>query len=413
MEENISEIIASLKSKQTPSGKAFDENELNRILQSKLAEALSSPAIANVILQNLLKSKQDPNTMKLEQMIEKKDSASDDNLIPTKIESEIIDDLISGNNVYLRGIAGGGKTFMAKKISKILQSRKAIPEGKSYYLINCSQWTSPMDIIGGFNIKGYKQGAAVEAWSKGGVLILDELPKLDPNTAGLLNEMLASKNEKGATITDAQGVVHPVSPNFYVIGAGNTNMITVGEGYGGNNRQDYSLFDRFAGSTYLVEADIAKEQQLNYKVVFAISEGIRTFLLKSKGSEMSISIRTMLNFGRIYQLEMLRNLYQGKKIDGVAYGKNKEGKEVVLFNEPLEGEGKTLADSVNSFIGNMPQEQQIALAGHIIPPSAIMFEGETISTALGQIMNDESQRQFIDDYIGFYGIDPQTGKYVG
>jgi hypothetical protein len=42
-----------------------------------------------------------------------------------------------------------------------------------------------------------------------------------------------------------------------------------------------------------------------------------------------------------------------------------------------------------------------------------MFEGETISTALGQIMNDESQRQFIDDYIGFYGIDPQTGKYVG
>ena len=29
------------------------------------------------------------------------------------------------------------------------------------------------------------------AWEKGGCLILDELPKLDPNTAGLLNEALA------------------------------------------------------------------------------------------------------------------------------------------------------------------------------------------------------------------------------
>ena len=96
----------------------------------------------------------------------------------------IFTDIQVGNNVYLYGKAGTGKTYLAKQIASELFARRSV-------VINCSQFTSPIEIRGGQTIEGYKQGALIEAWRNGWILILDELPKLDPNTAGLLNEALA------------------------------------------------------------------------------------------------------------------------------------------------------------------------------------------------------------------------------
>ena len=98
--------------------------------------------------------------------------------------TKIVADLLVGNNVYLVGRAGTGKTYMAKAIAECVLRQEV-------YMINCSQWTTPIEIRGGQTIKGYTEGTLIKAWANGGMLILDELPKLDPNTAGLLNEALA------------------------------------------------------------------------------------------------------------------------------------------------------------------------------------------------------------------------------
>jgi hypothetical protein len=41
-------------------------------------------------------------------------------------------------------------------------------------------------------------------------------------------------------------------------------MMNVGNKYAGNQRQDYSLVDRFAGSYYTIEQDTLKEKELTF-----------------------------------------------------------------------------------------------------------------------------------------------------
>jgi len=50
------------------------------------------------------------------------------------IEAKIVSDLLDGNNVYLMGKAGTGKTYLAKAIAESVM-------GQPVFLINCSQWT--------------------------------------------------------------------------------------------------------------------------------------------------------------------------------------------------------------------------------------------------------------------------------
>ena len=250
----------------------------------------------------------------------------------------IFTDIQVGNNVYLYGKAGTGKTYLAKQIaSELFQTRTEV--------INCNQFTSPIEIKGGQTIEGYKQGLLIEAWANGRILILDELPKLDPNTAGLLNEALAEtagevreeiidkdsyerwlhelteaegkdlgyelKHEKDMymkitypTITDGKGDKIRKKEGFGVIATGNTTMKEISSNFSGNNRQDYSLVDRFAGSFYEIKYP-EFEKDIIYPQVFRVSTIIRELLDRDETSVESISLRTMLNFNRIYEQEYL------------------------------------------------------------------------------------------------------------
>lgn len=114
---------------------------------------------------------------------------------------KIMDDLSVGNNPYLVGSAGTGKTTIGEKIAYAIKGR-AENDGQElpFTIVNCNQWTSPIDIKGGQTISGYKEGALIEAWRDGKILILDEMPKLDANTAGLLNDALAKSAREDAII---------------------------------------------------------------------------------------------------------------------------------------------------------------------------------------------------------------------
>ena len=270
---------------------------------------------------------------------------------------KILDDLIWGNNVMLVGAAGTGKTTLAEKISYSLfgkheRDKKELP----YITINCSQWTSPTEIKGGQTMTGYKEGALIEAWRDGKILILDELPKLDPNTASLLNDALAKSATEGAVIFNGlnQGIVR--HPHFGCIATGNTTGRGFSKNYVGNNKQDASLLDRFSGCIYHIGFNERLEKALIYPNLVALCHTIRNAMLRYESkaatddnTEDIMTLRTMLNMQRSYILELSREM-------GLKDDHNKSYHQ--------HHNGKTLKDALESYFWVMsPQKAEKIKSG--------------------------------------------------
>lgn len=200
----------------------------------------------------------------------------------------ILSDVEANNNVYLYGGAGTGKTFISGLIAKAL----------NYKLItlNCNQFTSPLDIVGGQTIEGYQEGRLTEAWGNldlginprtclpysGAVLLLDELPKLDPNTAGILNDALSKIKDPKEKVKDCatgeERIMEPIilngrgqqieKKNIFVIATGNSLLNEADKDYEANFKQDLSLQDRFAGSCYQIFIDYRYELNTIMKDIF-------------------------------------------------------------------------------------------------------------------------------------------------
>lgn len=316
------------------------------------------------------------------------------------LESKVVADLLVGNNVYLWGKAGSGKSYLAAAIAVSVM-------GQPLYRINCSQWTSPIQILGGQTIKGYEEGELIKAWANGGILMLDELPKLDPNTAGLLNDALAETsampkyddegnviastipyivNGRGDKIYKGQDQEdEDLKFRFGVIGTGNTDMKSVGNKYGGNQKQDYSLVDRFAGSYYLLDYAPEKEMRLTYPYVYGICAAMRKFL-DSRDSVESISLRTMLNFNRTYEQEMLYKLSSPFADD-------------IRDNLGNEISPKTIDNSIDSFLEMLDKQKRLDL-----------LDDTDFKNARNS--PDNNTDTFIAHFKAKYHLDPITGENV-
>ena len=282
---------------------------------------------------------------------------------------KMLSDVLARNNVYLYGGAGTGKSYSANILKKILDW--------DVIEISCSQFTSALEIIGGQTIDGYQEGKVVRAFGnldkngnptgKGCILLLDELPKIDPNTAGMLNSVLARvgeyKDGEASTIQNARGDIIKRGDCF-IMATGNALLNTKDPDYEANFKQDLSLQDRFAGSTYKVVVDLEGEWEniLNKKwaFIFIYLNKLRKSI-QEEGflSKAFVSIRLIMSVQKTYNVfrqvkESAGNVRSFKQDEEVSYTPviNERGLGVIEASQV-----KTVKDSMDEFFSLFTTEQ--------------------------------------------------------
>lgn len=295
----------------------------------------------------------------------------------TPLIQKILSDVEARNNVYLYGGAGTGKTVSARKVAKLLKWE--------LITINCNQFTSPLELKGGQTIDGYQEGKLIRAWANlnpdgtemssnsGCVLLLDELPKIDPNTAGILNESLAAiaDYEGGQPVEIENGRGQKFTrKNIFVIATGNTLLNSDSVDYEANFKQDLSLQDRFVGSTYEVFINLQFEffniLQQKWAFIFIYMNKLRKAIDDNKlQSKAFVSIRIMKSIQRTY------NVYRTVVDNPGRAFTNLSGEEATSYTPSQDSEGnlfaltilepgkvKTLEDGVNEFLNLFTEEQR-------------------------------------------------------
>lgn len=222
----------------------LDEDEVKRIVREEIeTEKISFDNLDDTI-KKLLSNQPTQVTLNVKQGASVRVvTRTLDQSVTRPIVQLVLSDVLARNNVYLYGGAGTGKTYLAKTIQDVLDW--------DIITVNCNQFTSALELIGGQTIDGYQEGKVIRAFGnlkadgtptgRGCVLLLDELPKIDPNTAGILNNALASVGEyyKGmaSAIQNAKGDIIQRGDCF-IMATGNSLLNTKDAEYEANFKQD-------------------------------------------------------------------------------------------------------------------------------------------------------------------------------
>lgn len=304
----LSQILSA-----TSSGADIDEEEVRRIVREEIETDKISLSDLDETVKSLLKAQPTNVTLNIKQgatnVVIKR---TIDLAVSRPLIQKVLSDILARNNVYLYGGAGTGKTYSARTISKLLDW--------NLITVNCNQFTSALELIGGQTIDGYQEGKVIRAFGninedgtpmgKGCILLLDELPKIDPNTAGILNSVLASvgeyQNGEPTTIQNAKGDVIQRG-KIFIMATGNSLLNTKDAEYEANFKQDLSLQDRFAGSTYKVFVDEKFEWEgilfQKWAFIFLYLTKLRKLIVdEGFTSKAFVSIRLMQSVQKTYNV---------------------------------------------------------------------------------------------------------------
>jgi hypothetical protein len=349
LEPDVQAVIDALNRVVSGGGNA-SQSDIKRIVLEELAKRkITEQDLGADVLAMIQSSRKVELTIRT--MTSQSSSTTNNAFIERPLIQRMLSDMLANNNVYLYGGAGTGKTFSAGGIAKIL--------GWRLITLNCNQFTSPIDIIGGQTIDGYQEGKVSMAWSNvvvdnnglpekvdGVVLLLDELPKIDPNTAGLLNEALAKVKDYDENPVTKIADIPPTilngrnqtltKGNLMVIATGNVALNTVDPDYEANFKQDLSLLDRFIGSTYKVFIDYQYEfnnTMKGFAFIWIFCTKMREKIIELNATGQAfVSIRLMINMKATYIVE--RQIKE----------------DMANGLSPVVTSPKTLEDALNTFL---------------------------------------------------------------
>jgi len=229
---------------------------------------------------------------------------------------------------------------------------------------------------------------------------LDELPKIDPNTAGILNDGLA-KIKDGVKKYEGNGKTVFIPPTImngngeliekkkiYVIATGNSLLNEANKDYEANFKQDLSLQDRFAGSCYKIT--------YNYKFEY---KKMMTNVSTKKLPNVTIDLTFAFNF-----LSQLRMKIVELELTGVAFVSTRlmivarDTFVAYIVNRELApdniAEPKKISEVVRSFMSLFKKDQRENLEDKLEDEFKEFYDMCAVREALPlDQLNDSTQEQ--------------------
>lgn len=162
---------------------------------------------------------------------------------------EVLDLLSIGQNVYLVGPAGTGKSTMGKMCADAL--------GVNFYTMSCDSQMSSTALKGYRGVTGeYVSTEFREAYEHGGVFLLDEADQSHPSPLTWLNMAI----ENGHCAFPDKTVTR--NPYFYVMVGANTFGTGATDEYVGANKQNKAFLDRFSFVEMMIDEALEEAAML-------------------------------------------------------------------------------------------------------------------------------------------------------
>lgn len=220
--------------------------------------------------------------------------------------------------VFLTGAAGTGKNVICKQIAEAL--------GKEFYFSNAV--TQEYKLTGFIDANGtFHETQFYEAFTQGGVFMLDEIDASIPEVLVILNAAIANRYFDFPT-----GRVE-AHPDFRLVAAGNTFGTGADIEYTGRYQLDAASLDRFA----LVEIDYSTTIEL------ALAQGDKDLVTYIE------AFRAAVRESGIKHVCSYRSLERIKKLDGVL--PLEEVLRVCLFKSLSKDDAKILHEKLAKSLG--------------------------------------------------------------
>jgi len=184
--------------------------------------------------------------------------------------------------VFLVGPAGCGKNVMLKQAAKVLDL--------DFYYINDAR--EKYDLLGFVDANGkYQETQFFKAFTKGGLLMIDELDNADPSVLLLLNSALGTGDDFYMTFPD--GNHYSAHPDFHLVAAANTFGTGSNQTYCGRNQLDGASLNRFVAVPVDYDTTIEKTLVNNQDILPLYWEVRR--IIRENEINYVVSTRNILN----------------------------------------------------------------------------------------------------------------------
>jgi len=222
----IADIVRTVVDQRLATWEPLDAGKIGDIVTAKVNDLVSRPVVTNVTVgQNPTVTLQGREHFQLQ---------------------DVLAHIACGDELYLWGGAGAGKTTTVKRCAEILSRR--------FELVTFSSQTTEAKLVGFRDATGeVRTTPLVDALLNGGVVLFDEFDSCPPSVAVTINSVSANR------VVSTPAGTFDLHPDTVLVFSGNTALDGATTAYNGRQAADFSTKDRMSVVQFLYDLELERD----------------------------------------------------------------------------------------------------------------------------------------------------------